>query len=104
MSGVDNRQHPRGPVAMAVIVSPSGADPVTAVIDLSLGGTCLEWTLPDDISVGTSVHLCFLLGDNQAIELDGRVVRVGHGMAGVQFLAEQQDIARQLLAEIRSDE
>lgn len=104
MSNVDNRRHPRGTVALAVIVSPSGTEPVTAVIDLSLGGTCLEWTLPDDIAVGTSVRLCFLLGDNQAIELDGRVVRVGHGLAGIQFLSEQQDIARQLLSEIRSDE
>jgi len=103
MNGIENRRHPRAGVALAVVVTPSGAKPVTAVIDLSEGGTCLDWSLRDDISPGTPVHLCFLLDGEQAIEIDGRVVRVGGGYAGIEFLPAQQDIVRQLLAEARSD-
>jgi hypothetical protein len=103
MNGNDHRRHPRASVALAVVVTPSGAKPVTAVIDLSEGGTCLDWSLRDDITLGTPVHLCFLLDGEQAIELDGRVVRLGGGHAGIEFLPAQQDIVRQLLAETRSD-
>jgi len=103
MNGNDHRRHPRASVALAVVVTPSGAKPVTAVIDLSEGGTCLDWSLRDDITLGTPVHLCFLLDGEQAIEIDGRVVRVGGGRAGIEFLPAQQDIVRQLLAETRSD-
>lgn len=101
---IDHRRHPRESVAMAVVVTPSGAKPVTAVIDLSEGGTCLDWSARDDISKGTPVHLCFLLDGDQTIELDGRVVRTGNGYAGIEFLPAQQDIVRQLLAEARSDD
>jgi hypothetical protein len=103
MNTSDQRRHRRESVAMAVVVTPSGAKPVTAVIDLSEGGTCLDWSLRDDISPGTPVHLCFLLDGDQAIELDGSVVRVSGGYAGIEFLPEQQDVVRQLLAEARSD-
>ena len=103
MNGNDNRRHPRTSVTLAVVVTPSGAKPVTAVIDLSEGGTCLDWSLREDIAAGTPVHLCFLLDAEQAIELEGRVVRVGDGRAGIEFLPAQQDIVRQLLAEARSD-
>jgi hypothetical protein len=103
MDGIDQRRHRRESVTLAVVVTPSGAKPVTAVIDLSEGGTCLDWTLRDDISLGTPVHLCFLLDGQQAIEIDGRIVRVGSGHAGIEFLPAQQDLVRQLLAEARSD-
>jgi len=103
MDGIDHRRHRRQSVTLAVVVTPSGAKPVTAVIDLSEGGTCLDWSLRDDISVGTPVHLCFLLEGEQVIEIDGRVVRVSAGHAGIEFLPAQQDIVRQLLAEARSD-
>lgn len=102
MDHIDHRRHPRKRVALTVVVSPSGPAPVMATIDLSEGGTCLEWSLRDDICVGTPVHLSFMLDGGQAIELDGRVVRVGDGHAGIEFLGSQQDIVRQLLAEIRS--
>src|SRR5207342_1460286 len=100
MNTSDQRRHRRESVAMAVVVTPSGAKPVTAVIDLSEGGTCLDWSLRDDISPGTPVHLCFLLDGQQAIELDGSVVRVGGGYAGIEFLPAQRDVIRQLLAEV----
>lgn len=103
MNGIDHRRHPRESVALAVVVTPSGRAPVKAVIDLSEGGTCLDWSLRDDISVGTPVHLCFLLDGDQGIELDGRIVRVDGVHAGIEFLPAQQDIVRQLLAETRSD-
>jgi hypothetical protein len=103
MNPTDHRRHPRASVTLAVVVTPSGSAPVTATIDLSEGGTCLDWSLRDDISLGTSVHLCFLLDGGQAIELDGRVVRLGGHYAGIEFLPAQQDIIRQLLAETRSD-
>jgi hypothetical protein len=104
MDKIEHRRHRRERVSLAVVVSPSGPKPVTAVIDLSEGGTCLDWTLRDDISVGTPVHLSFLLDGGQAIELDGRVVRVDGAHAGIEFMPAQQDIALQLLAEARSDD
>jgi hypothetical protein len=104
MDRIDHRRHPRKRVAMKVAVSASKPKPVTATIDLSEGGACLDWSLRDDITVGTPVHLSFLLDGGQAIELDGRVVRVSAGHAGIEFLPAQQDIVRQLLAEARSDD
>jgi hypothetical protein len=100
----EQRRHPRGIVALASIVSPMRPGPVMGVIDLSESGTCLEWTLPDAVEPGTPVRLCFLLGEAQAIEIDGTVVRVTHGRAGIEFAPSQQDIVRQLLAEARSDD
>jgi hypothetical protein len=104
---VDNneqRRFPRGLVALATIVSPSKPGPVMSVVDVSEGGTCLEWTLPDAVAPGTPVRLCFLLEDDAAIEIDGVVVRVGDGRAGIEFLPDQHGLVRQLLAEVRSDE
>jgi len=103
MEIIENRRHRRQSVTLAAAVTPSGHKPVTAVIDLSEGGTCLDWTLRDDITPGTPVHLCFLLAGDQGIELDGRVVHIAQGRAGIEFLPAQQDIVRQLLAEARSD-
>jgi hypothetical protein len=100
----DHRRHPRGIVTVATIVSPSRPGPVMGVIDVSEGGTCLDWTLPEPVEPGTPVRLCFILEDSGAIEIDGFVVRVAHGRAGIEFAAAQQDLVRLLLAEIRSDE
>ncbi|MFA6985877.1 MAG: PilZ domain-containing protein [Arenimonas sp.] len=100
---IDHRRHARRRVALLVAVSPGGPAPVTATIDLSEGGTCLDWSLRDDITPGTPVHLSFQLEGGQTIDLDGRVVRLGDGHAGIEFLPAQQDIVRQLLAEARSD-
>jgi hypothetical protein len=99
----EQRRHPRGIVALATIVSPMRPGPVMGVVDLSESGTCLEWAMSDAVAPGTPVRLCFLL-DSQAIEIDGRVVRVANGRAGVEFLPEQQDIVRQLLAQARSED
>ena len=74
------------------------------VIDLSEGGACLEWTLPDDVPCGTPVRLCFLLGDNQALEIDGTLKRIFGGRAGVEFAPDQRDLVRQLLAEVKSED
>lgn len=103
MHKTDHRRHPRRRLALPVAVSTTGPAPVTATIDLSEGGTCLDWSLRDDIVVGTPVHLSFLLDGGQAIELDGRVVHVEGGHAGIEFLPAQHDLVRQLLAEARSD-
>jgi hypothetical protein len=100
----DQRRHPRGTVTLATIVSPMRPGPVMGVIDLSESGTCLEWALSDAVGPGTPVRLCFLLGDAQAIEIDGRVVRVANGRAGIEFLPEQQAIVQQLMAEVRSED
>lgn len=104
MDRSDQRQHSRGSVALAVVVSPGGEPQVSGVVDVSEGGACLEWTLREDVPVGTPVRLCFLLAGDQTLELDGCIVRRGNGLAGIQFSPEQQDIARQLMAETRSDD
>jgi hypothetical protein len=106
MDLVDKRRHPRRRVSRlrAEVASDRPRQPVTAVVDLSEGGAGLEWSVSDDIAVGTPVRLRFLLSADQTIEVDGRVARVGGGRAGVEFLGEQQDIVRQLLAEARSED
>jgi hypothetical protein len=104
MDDNDQRRYPRGSVALAAIVSPGGEPAVAGVVDVSEGGACLEWSLRGEVPVGTTVRLCFLLAGGQTLELDGRIVRGRDGLAGIQFSAEQQDIARQLLAEARSDD
>jgi hypothetical protein len=100
----EQRRHPRGTVALATIVSPRRAGPVVGVIDVSEGGACIEWTLPEDVEAGSPVRLCFMLQDDQTVEVDGTLVRIGAGRAGVQFLPHQEGVVRQVLAEIRSDE
>lgn len=104
MDNVDQRRHPRGIVAVAAIVSPQRSGPVTGVIDLSEGGACLEWSLPDDVPCGTPVRLCFLLGNDQALEIDGTLKRIFGGKAGVEFAPDQRDLVRQLLAEVKSED
>ena len=102
MTRFDKRQYPRRRVNMAAVIAQSA--PPTAVIDLSEGGAALEWKLPDDVAVGASVRLRFLLAGEQSIEIDGRVMRIANGRAGVEFLSAQQNLVRQLLAEARSAE
>lgn len=100
MRSFDKRQYPRSRVNLAAVVVQSA--PATAVIDLSEGGAALEWNLPDDVVVGEAVRLRFLLAGEQSIEIEGRVVRIANGRAGVEFLSVQQNLVRQLLAEARS--
>lgn len=102
MSSFDKRQYPRRRVNLAAVVVLSA--PATAVIDLSEGGAALEWNLPDHVAVGSPVRLRFLLAAEQSIEIEGRVVRIAEGRAGVEFLSAQQNMVRQLLAEARSAE
>lgn len=106
MQPVEKRRHPRRRVSglAAEVSSGQPRSPVTAVIDLSEGGVGLDWTVSDGISVGAPVRLRFLLPGGQAIEVVGRVVRIAAGHAGIEFLGEQQDIVRQLLAEARSED
>lgn len=104
MDSVEHRRHPRGIVAIAAIVSPQRSGPVTGVIDLSEGGACLEWTLPADVPAGTPVRLCFLLGNDQTLEIDGTLTRISRDRAGVEFLPAQRDLIRQLLAEVKSED
>ena len=101
MSGHDQRQFPRNPVALAAVVSPATEDPVRSVIDLSEGGACLEWPIPEDVPAGATVRLSFLLPGDQVIDVDGICVRAGNGRAGIRFGPAQQDTIRQLLAEAR---
>jgi hypothetical protein len=96
----DKRHYRRRRVNLAAVVSPSASS--TAVIDLSEGGVGLEWSLPDDIVVGTIVNLRFLLAAGQSIEIEGRVIRIANGRSGVEFLPVQQNLISQLLAEARS--
>lgn len=102
MARFDKRQYPRRRVNIAAVVGQSA--PATAVIDLSEGGAALEWNLPADIAVGNKVRLRFLLTAEQSIEIEGRIVRIAEGRAGVEFLKEQQNLVRQLLAEVRSED
>ena len=106
MSPVENRRHPRQRVGhlTAEVGSVRSQRPVVAVVDLSEGGAGLEWSLSDDIRVGSPVRLRFLLAANQSIEIDGRVARIGAGHAGIEFLDEQRHIVRQLLAEAQSED
>ena len=104
MDSVEHRRHPRGIVAVAAVVSPQRSGPVTGVIDLSEGGACLEWTLPDDLPAGTPVRLCFLLGNDQTLEVDGTLKRITRDRAGVEFLPSQRELVMQLLAEVKSED
>ena len=102
MSRFDKRQYPRRRVSLVAVVVP--AAPATAVIDLSEGGAALEWNLPDDVAVGATIRLRFLLAGEQSIEVEARVVRIANGHAGIEFMSAQQNLVRQLLAEARSAE
>jgi hypothetical protein len=104
MDSIEHRRHPRGIVAVAVVVSPQRAGPVTGVIDLSEGGACLEWSVPEDVVPGTPVRLCFLLEDAHGIEVDGVIARVQGGRCGVAFDPSQRGLVQQLLAEIQSED
>lgn len=103
MTRFDKRQYPRRRVNLSAVVAHI-APVATAVIDLSEGGAALEWNLPDDVAVGSPVRLRFLLAGEQSIEIEGRVVRIAEGRAGVEFLNDQENLVRQLLAEARSAE
>jgi hypothetical protein len=104
MDSVDHRRHPRGIVAVAAVVSPQRSGPVTGVIDLSEGGACLEWNLPAELPPGTPIRLCFLLANDQTLEIDGTLARIFDGRAGVEFAPSQRDLVRQLLAEVKSED
>lgn len=106
MTRFDKRQYPRRRVNLSAVVALSApaTAPATAVIDLSEGGAALEWNLPDNVAVGSAVRLRFLLAGEQSIEIEGRVVRIAEGRAGVEFVDDQQNLVRQLLAEARSAE
>jgi hypothetical protein len=102
MTSFEKRQYPRHRVNLSAVLATNVA--AIVVIDLSEGGTALQWNLPDELAVGTTVHLRFLLAADQSIEIEGRVVRVAEGRAGVEFLGDQQNLIRQLLAEARSED
>ena len=105
MGAVEKRRHARRRITgLAAQVEQHPAGLVTGVVDLSEGGACLEWPMSDAVRVGTPVRLRFLLAGGQSIEVDGRVVRIRAGHAGIEFVAAQQDVLRQLLAEARSDD
>ncbi len=102
MTRFDKRRYPRHRVNLHAVVAHHA--PATAVIDLSEGGAALEWNLPDDISVGSKVRLRFLLAADQSLEIEGRIMRIADGRAGIEFLTEQQNLVRQLLAEAKSSD
>lgn len=102
MTHIDKRHYPRRRVNVHAVVARHV--PATAVIDLSEGGAALEWHLPGDISIGSKVRLRFLLAAQQSLEIEGRIVRAASGRAGVEFLADQRDLVRQLMAETKSDD
>lgn len=104
MSPTEKRRHPRKRVKLEAILAQNDPAPIAAVVDLSEGGAGLEWTLPESIVLGAPVRLSFLLPGEQTIEIDGRVVRISASHAAIEFLSAQQDIVRQLLAEVRSDD
>lgn len=109
----EQRRHPRHRVHLRVVVTPPHPPappseempelPVTAVVDLSESGAGLNWSLPADIAVGADVRLRFLLAGGQTIDVEGIVVRVAGGRAGVEFLPAARCVVRQLLAESRPD-
>lgn len=102
MTRFDKRQYPRRRVNLHAVVTQHA--PATAVIDLSEGGAALEWNLPGDIAVGSKVRLRFLLTADQSLEIEGRIVRIAEGRAGVEFLSDQQNLVRQLMAETKSED
>lgn len=102
MTRFDKRHYSRHRVNLHAVVAHH--KPATAVIDLSEGGSALEWNLPGDITVGSKVRLRFLLTAEQSLEIEGRIVRVADGRAGVEFLSDQQNLVRQLMAETKSED
>lgn len=104
MNRTEQRRHPRHPVQLAAVVADRRDTPTTSVVDLSEGGARLRWNLPADTRVGESVRLRFLLDAGQSIEIEGRVLRIADGHAGIEFLPAQQRLIRQLLAEAHSED
>lgn len=104
MQPADQRRYPRHRVALSVVVDHRPDAPPRSVIDLSEGGAAIDWKLPDGAQVGDSIRLHFLLDAGQSLDLDGRLVHIDEGRAGVEFLPAQRDLIRQLLAEARSDD
>ncbi|MEO6173449.1 MAG: PilZ domain-containing protein [Arenimonas sp.] len=102
MTRFDKRLYPRRSVNLHAVVAQH--KPATAVIDLSEGGAALEWNLPGDITVGSKVRLRFLLTADQSLEIEGRIVRIADGRAGVEFPSDQQNLVRQLMAETKSED
>lgn len=102
MTRFDKRHYPRHRVNLHAVVAHHKL--ATAVIDLSEGGAGLEWSLPGDITVGSKVRLRFLLTADQSLEIEGRIMRIADGRAGVEFSRDQQDLVRQLMAETKSED
>lgn len=102
MDPIEKRRHPRQHVRLVADVMHDATGTATAVVDLSEGGACLQWSLPDDTVVGAPLRVRFVLTAQQSIEIEARVVRIAAGRAGVEFLPSQQRLVRQLLAEARA--
>jgi hypothetical protein len=99
---IEKRRWPRSRVDLAVVVSHPEGPPQTRVVDLSEGGACLQWRLPEGIRVGERLRLRFLMEAGQDLELDARVARVDAEHAGLMFDVSQRHLVQQLLAEARS--
>lgn len=102
MNRIDKRRYPRRRVSLAATVA-AGAPP-TSVIDLSEGGASVEWNLPHDVAFERAIRLRFLLPGDQSIEIEGHIVHLANGRAGIEFAADQQDLVRQLMAELQSED
>ena len=98
----EKRRWPRKQVSLAVVVPRDGGEPQTQVVDLSEGGACLQWELPEGISVGEKLRLRFQMVAGQDLEIDAEVVRVDASHAGLMFDPAQRHLVQQLLAEARS--
>ena len=104
MDSLEKRRHARRRVNMIAAVMPDLKNATTAVIDLSESGARLDWTLHDEVAIGSPIRVRFLLPGDQSIELDARVARLAGGQAGIEFQPAQQALIRQLMAEARSSD
>lgn len=93
----EKRGHPRQPVFTAVMVTPNGDRHNAEVFDLSLGGAHVglsgDWTP----ACGTALRMTFLDGTDDAVVLQGRVVRIAVDHLGLAFEPAQEERIRQLL-------
>lgn len=103
MDNIEKRRHARRRVNLIAAVEPALSE-AAAVIDLSEGGAKLDWTLHDEVAIGSPIRVRFLLPNDQSIELEAKVARLAGGQAGIEFLPAQQALIRQLMTEARGND
>jgi hypothetical protein len=97
----NRRRHARFPLGLPVKLQVVGqtAPLIVEIVDVSAGGLRLR-SLGDDVRVAQRATLRFVLSDQRACAVGGRVTRVERGGAFVLALEETNDAFRGFLASL----